>query len=620
MRRLAQGIVGALSLAIMMITQPWDLKSCAPPSCTMDNSYSLLWIIVGTAIEVGFVAIILTVVLVGILGMRDSGRTSEAAVYAALGRSQASTAKLAARRGLIDGVVATGIAFVAAAAVNVYLVLDSGYPLFEQDSALWVARTMTAVVFTAALTLAHVLDAVRPRRTPVERLHEDAAPPAARRFSLGRRTLVLVALIAAGAGVLAGLGLAHDPADGVAGDLAQTMAFAAVIGIGLLGLALFFLVGVPLAQSAIPAAVRAVANLAGALKATRVAEVLRGRATTASGAFARTVLAIAGLALLAGALCTADPAPALAPSYVGTMTIVPASAGQDAAAELAAIPGVGTVVVGDVHGDWPSAFAVDPARVRDVDPTLYGLLMEHPHAAVAGGGFDPGTFAEYPAQGVHITGVVPTSTCCMAFTTPANVSGEPAFAGLLIYAAPGSDPAEVARVVTAFTFTSEDVTSYGGSFAYSSGSYTDFWGAAFMIALVVLVCAGPVVALAWGVAVRRRRDDATLAALGASHRTLTVVGVLETTAIAAVAVGAGLLGGAVLQTGIGMASRARDSLSGLITESYLQVLLHSVAWAPMLWIFVGSVAVFAVVAWIARLFGAGRLPAEQLRAVEAGRI
>ena len=167
MRRLAQGIVGALALAIMMITQPWGLKSCDPESCIMENSYSLLWVIVGTAIEVGMVAIILTVVLVGVLGIRDSGRTSEAAVYAALGRSQGSAARLAARRGLIDGAVATGVAFVAAAAVNVYLVLDSGYALFEQDSALWVARSVMAVVFTGALVVAHVVDAVRPRRTPV---------------------------------------------------------------------------------------------------------------------------------------------------------------------------------------------------------------------------------------------------------------------------------------------------------------------------------------------------------------------------------------------------------------------------------------------------------------------
>ncbi|MCR6712005.1 MAG: hypothetical protein NVV57_04610 [Demequina sp.] len=619
MRRLAQGITGAIALALMMISQPWDLASCAPESCTMDNSYDLLWVIFGTALEVGTVAIILTVVLVGVLGIRDSGRASEAAVYSALGRSQGSAARLAARRGLIDGAVATGIAYAGAGVVNVYLVARSGYQLFEQDSALWVARLVMAVVFTGALTAAHVLDAVRPRRTPVERLHEDAAPPTARRVPLRWRTLALVSIMALGAGVLAGLGLAHDPANGVAGVLAQTLAFGALIGIGLAGLALFFLVGVPLARAAIPAGVRGAASLSGALKATRAAEVVRARATTASGAFSRTVLAIAGLALLAGALCTSDPAPALAPAYIGTMTVQPASAGEDAADELRGQPGVGAVVVGNSYGDWPAAVALEPRDVREVDPALYELLTAHPDAVVAGGGFDPGTFTEYSSQGISISGVVPISTCCMSFTLPANVSGEPPAAGLLIYAAPGTDPAALAATVNGYTFTSTLVTGYGGSFAYSADAFTDGWGALFMIALVLLVCAGPVVALAWGVAVRRRRDDATLAALGASHRTLTAAGVLETTVIAAVAVAAGLLGGAALQTVIGVASRARDSLSGLITDSYLIVLLNSVAWAPMLWIFGGSVIVFAVVAWIARLFGAGRLPAEQLRAVEAGR-
>jgi hypothetical protein len=52
----------------------------------------------------------------------------------------------------------------------------------------------------------------------------------------------------------------------------------------------------------------------------------------------------------------------------------------------------------------------------------------------------------------------------------------------------------------------------------------------------------------------------------------------------------------------------------------LAVLLNSVAWGPILWIFLGTVATFAVVAWTVGVVGGRRLPAEQLRAAEAGRV
>jgi len=620
MRRLAQSIVGALALALMLIAVPWDLKECLPPNCYSSDDASLAWLFFGVIIEVGFFSIILVGVLVGILGIRDSGRASEAAVLAALGRSRGAAVKIAAKRGAIDGAVATGMAFGITGAIQVALMVQAGVPVFSREYGLWFTRLGEAIVLTGALTLAHVIDALRPRRTPVERLYEDAAPPRPRRVSLRWRALALLVIIAGAAGILAGLGLAHDPAFGSAGTLPTLLAQGADLAIALSGLALFFLVGIPLIRMAIPPTVVGAAKVASGLRATQASALLRTRAATASGTSARTVLAIAGLALLAGLLCGADPNPAISPSYVGTVTVTPPSVADAAAGELRELDGVGAVIVGTQYGDYPSAVAVDPADVQGVDRALYELLRGYPSMGIVGGGFDTATFDDFATQGIDIHGVVPISTCCTTFTDATNVSGEPSGAALLVYAAPGADPAAVATAVDSHSFNQTGAEGWGSSLVYYSNGYTDPWGAVLVVALVVVLCLGPVIALAWGVAARRRRDEATLGALGASRRTLTGVAVAETTAIAAASVAGGLLSGAVLQTGFSLASRGSDSLQGLVTPSYLDVLLHSVTWAPILWIFVGAVAVFAGVAWIVGVVGGKRLPAEQLRAAEAGRV
>jgi len=117
---------------------------------------------------------------------------------------------------------------------------------------------------------------------------------------------------------------------------------------------------------------------------------------------------------------------------------------------------------------------------------------------------------------------------------------------------------------------------------------------------------------------RRRREDATLAALGASRRSLTLAAIVETTVVAAVAVAGGLVAGATLHMVVVGASRAEDSLRGVITDNYLQTMVGSVAWSTVGWMFVIAVASFAVVALLVRAFSRGALPAEQLRAAEEG--
>ena len=621
MRRLAQGIVGALALAYMAIAQPWGIDECPPDSCFSSSDASLAWSVLGTLVQVAIPGVILVVVLVAVLGIRDSGRASDAAVYAALGQTQGTAVRNAARRGLLDGAVVTGIAYLATGILNAFLVVSAGYGFLDSgaDPQLWVVRGMMALAFTGMLVLAHVIDAVRPRRTPVERLHEEAAAPRPRRVSLARRSLVLGAVAAMAVGVLVSLAVAHDSVNGAAGVIPSFVARAAVVTLALAGIAIFFAVGAPLLRNAMTPAIKGAAQLTGAVRARNTSAVLRARAATASVGSTRTVIAISGLALLAGSIAGANPAPAFAPSYVGAMTATPEGVGDELARQIGELPGVGAVVVGTATPiDYDLAVVgIDPADLDGVDDQLAAMLKAHPGAVVSGSLWTDVSLDDYVATGIAVTGIVPTSTCCTQIVDRASVAMPLGSSTVLIWAAPGADPAEVSRTVNAFAPDVPDLEGYGGSLI-SEPSSTDLGALLFNVGLLVLIFGGPVVALAYGVVQRRRREDATLAALGASRRSLTLAAIVETTVVAAVAVAGGLLAGATLHMVVVGASRAEDSLRGVITDNYLQTMVGSVAWSTVGWMFVIAVASFAVVALLVRAFSRGALPAEQLRAAEEG--
>jgi len=245
------------------------------------------------------------------------------------------------------------------------------------------------------------------------------------------------------------------------------------------------------------------------------------------------------------------------------------------------------------------------------------MLDEHPGALVSGTIFAELSVDGYAELGVPVTGFLPTSTCCVQVFDSTAIPMRPGGSAVLIWATQGADPAAVARTVDAFSPNVPGLEGYGSSFA-GPGFEMDDASKLASLALLLIVCGGPVVALAYGVVQRRRREDATLAALGASRRSLAGAAVVETTVVAAVAVAGGLLSGALLHMAITAASRARDSLNGVITDSYLQTMWGSVAWSTLGWMFVVAVATFAVVAFIVKSLARGALPAEQLRAAEEG--
>jgi len=280
---------------------------------------------------------------------------------------------------------------------------------------------------------------------------------------------------------------------------------------------------------------------------------------------------------------------------------------------------VGAVVVGTATPiDYDLAVVgIDPADLDGVDDQLAAMLKAHPGAVVSGSLWTDVSLDDYVATGIAVTGIVPTSTCCTQIVDRASVAMPLGSSTVLIWAAPGADPAEVSRTVNAFAPDVPDLEGYGGSLI-SEPSSTDLGALLFNVGLLVLIFGGPVVALAYGVVQRRRREDATLAALGASRRSLTLAAIVETTVVAAVAVAGGLVAGATLHMVVVGASRAEDSLRGVITDNYLQTMVGSVAWSTVGWMFVIAVASFAVVALLVRAFSRGALPAEQLRAAEEG--
>lgn len=616
MRRLAQVLAGVLALGFMLMYVPWDLYNCTGgcnPLNTWDGYVFALYRILVHLV----VAILLTVVLVGVLGMRDVGSASESAVLAALGQSRAAAALAAAKTGAIDAAVAVGAGFVITGGLHVWLIVRSGSPI-DEGLGQWLPRVVVAVIFAFALVAAHVIDATRPRTSPVDLLHADAAEPPARRFPLRARLLVFGTIAGTALGVSAGIALSHDPHDRVAGDTARTIAQGAQITLLFAVIALSLSVGVPLALKAMRPAVLSAANVLGSLKAPRAAQILRARAGTASVSSSRTVLAVCTLALILGASAHVDPAPALSPTYVGSVEVDSPAASSALAAEYRQIEGVGNVLTAPmVLGDYPTV-GVDPGQIAAVDPTLGALLASNPGAIVSPSGFTGVSIADFTAVGIQVTGIVPVSTCCRSFVD-ADQLPPTTTTILLIYSAPGYEPSEVAQRVWEYMPIVDEDSGWNTSTQYDVTHYSQpLWAFVANVALLGLVVGGPVIALAVGVAKRRRRDDATLAALGATRRTLRAVAVVETTVLAAIAVGIGLLCGAVVQSAMAVTARAEDSLDGVITHSYLYVALRSVDWAGLGLIFVIALGIFAAVAWLASHSVSKQLPAEQLRSVHAG--
>lgn len=615
MKRLAGWIAASVALGMMLLALPWDRLSCPPASCSMSTSYDTfgVWAIL-ILIELAIPVAILTAILVGVLGLRDANEPRDVAVMAALGQTRAAAVRKAATTGGRHAAIGVGGAYVLTGILHLAVLAKSGWPLFTTDPELWLGRLATAVVVTVSLVLAHVIDATRPRRTPVERLYEDVAEHAPRRVSLRLRAVIIGGLGAAASGLVVGLALAHDQKNGDASSVAKNTAGIALAVLAVALGAMLLAVVIPWARATAPRVLRASAAIARKVGAPRVAVILDSRASTTSAVAGRIVGVLGAMAFLVAGVASGPTSPALSDRYVETITFGTTGNPQPAIDYYRAIDGVGAVVIGKaqgVHG-IDSPILINPADLTGVDETLRGLLLRYPTAVVGG--------CVSSADNNGVDGFVPTAlvlldTGCGAYANGSAVTFETNAYALLVYANPGVDIRSLATRLNNSSPEDAGITfsGYSGP-GLSSTTWVSNLITAGMLLILVIV---PMAALSVGVARRRRRDDATLAALGAQPRTLRAAVVVEATVVAAFSIAVGLGWGALSHV-IATVNFARTSLGGVITDDYLRWTLSSIAWVPLLVIGASAVVVFGVSAAVAARALQRRTPVENHRPVSSG--
>lgn len=620
MRRLAGGIAGAFALLAMLIMQPWDLTTCDPAFCEHYSDHGSLWLYpLMLAFYLVLPLLVVGVIQVAVLGIRNANSPHDLAVRAALGESQGRALRSAAIRGLYDGALWVGLAYVVAACVHVGIVVSSGWPL-DSEAAMWFIRAIEGVFVIGTLVLAHVIDAARPRRTPVERLFEDARPFRTRRWA---RILGLALGVVGGlaSGAVVGLALTYELAPNFrvtnAAGIAQAVA---VISAVVLGLA----VAIPALRAALPGTLRVTSmRLRGP-----AGSIVSARAGAVSRAGARTVLVLGSFGFLFGAVASTNPSPSLSPTYVGYRLFYDDIDADASADRLRAVDGVADVIVPavreglDTNGNPGALFAVDPQALSGLDDTLAGILTEHPSAIVTNlwRGTADLHLAPTTAWSFTPSGVVPIEPCCAMFTsTESGMESAPGLTAFLIYS---TDPALNGDIqYAAWSIYPSDFAPGGGEGSGMTGSSETYWpGVLIQMGLLALLIGTPMVALAVGVVRARRSEDATLAALGSTPGAIRTALVVETAATSALAVTVGLGLGALTHAGSTALERARSSLTGVITDSYVATAFGSVAWVALAVVLVATVALMAFTAWIASRSASHATPVEALRPESVGGV
>jgi ABC-type antimicrobial peptide transport system permease subunit len=371
---------------------------------------------------------------------------------------------------------------------------------------------------------------------------------------------------------------------------------------------------IPWARARAPHVLRASAVIAQKVHAPRLAVILESRAGTTSAVAGRIVGVLGAMAFLVAAVASGPTSPSLSGRYVETITFGTDANPRTAIDYYRAIDGVGTVVVGTMHNSngIGSPILINPADLSGVDETLRGLLLRYPTAVIGGCG---SAADNNSAKGFVPTGNFLLDNRCGAYVNDSAVTFPTNGYGLLVYAAPGVDTRAVATRLNNNSPQDAGITFSGYSGAGSSG--ISWVGTLVEVGMLVILVIVPMAALSVGVARRRRRDDATLAALGAQPRTLRAAVIVEATVIAAFSIAVGLGWGALAHV-LATVNFARTSLSGVITDSYLHWTLSSIAWVPLLVIGACSVVVFGAAAAIAARALQRRTPVENHRPVSSG--
>ncbi|MCB2411497.1 hypothetical protein LGT39_01370, partial [Demequina sp. TTPB684] len=583
-------------------------------SCTMSTSYVGLGMPALIAALVFAVPVaVLTAILVGLLGVRDANEPRDVAVMAALGQTRAAAMRVAATTGLRHAAIGVGGAYLLTGAAHLAILATTGWPVLTTEVELWLGRFILAGVGSVALILAHVIDATRPRRTPVERLHEDAVDIVDSHRSITRNARIIGCLGGLASGLVVGLAISHDELGGEAPSAVKTTAGVAVTVLAFACVGLLLAVVIPWARGIAPRVLHASAAIAGRFRAPRLAVILDSRAHSASIVGGRIVSVLGGMAFLVGFLSAGPTSPAMSDLFLQSVHFGTTGSPHEVIDQYRAIDGV-TVVVGKAQppSDDFAPVLVNPGDLAEVDETLRALLLRYPRAVIGGCGssLESSGFA-----GFVPSGIVPLERGCVSLVNDSAASVGTGSYALLLYAEEGADRSKVQTILNGISPQGTGVT-YSG-YSTMGASSTTMLGTLVEVGLVVILVVVPMVALSVGVARRRRRDDATLAALGAAPRTLRTAVVVESTAIAAFSVATGLAWGALAHALVTAVNFARLSLGGVITDSYLRWTLSSIAWSDILMIGAAAVLVFGATSAVAALALRRRTPVENHRPVSS---
>lgn len=645
MRRLAALLTGVVALGAMALFLPWDSVECPPSTCTSTSGatdWGPWWVdLMIFAFYVLLPSAIVIAVLVGVLRLRDAANPSDRAIQAALGETRSRAVRRAAWRGLRDGVVAVGIAYLLAGAVHLAMISTiPAYPL-TQDGGMWARRALVALMFVACLVVAHVLNSLRGSRTPVEQLRPDVDQAPISNRSLAIRTMVIVAVMALGAGLVVGTTQSYEPSVDGAPSVLSVVATTGAWIFGLAVVALVWLVLLPLAGRAVPAVVAACGRALARMGARNVAAVLDVRSAHAWIASTWALRVLVTVAFVVGLAASSTPT---APSdldfapIAATIRLSPETQTsrcdaecETSTAELLDTPGIGALVpAATVGSDWnrpaPTALLVDPADLDGVDDVLATQLRDHPEEVVVPyreGGYSA---ADYAALGLSVTGLVDGQNCCnSAIANLSAATGDLGPLGATSFLAYGTD-----EFPTQATYMSVENANMSGAWGFGGGptityDNVDFptnWQYVVVNALIWVVLGTvvlvPVGAVATAAVARRRRDDATLAALGATAHSLRWSVVVESVLTAAIAVAAGLLGGALTHAAISGVTYTLGILNGFSAEGLVTYAVTSVGWATLGLVWLGTFVVFAAASALASRKLGKLSPVEALQPNEEG--
>ncbi|WP_062137446.1 hypothetical protein [Demequina aestuarii] len=603
MRAVAAAISGAYALLIMTAALPWDAAECADATCVTSGADAQFFPTWFTLTALAVPTLLLFVILRGVLGMVSSRDPEEGAVLAALGQTRSTSIRTAALSGLRDGAIAVSAAFLIAAGIHVAMLVGTDLNPVTTSPDMWASRAIMGAAVLLALVLAHITRAAHRPRTPVEALAADLRGEPAHRPSLRVRALLTGTTLALSGGIIAGLAIAERDAGAwdVSFYVTNTAGIAMMVA-WLSALTLGLWVAVPWLRGRRGVVLDAAARAVG--RDGRVGAVLATYAGDRSRASARIVTVLAVLGFLIASVPSQDPYPAVSDRLV-SITSVEGDVDAIALADrYRAIEGVDHVIPAqgimlEYAEPHSSVYAVAPKSLRSWDDPLADALERHPTSVAASlwNGQAPTDLVE--RQEFNAEGIVPIEDCCAAFVNADFVdltSPQPAF---FIFSAEDADIAAVTRAIDDVTWQVPGATGTGSS---TPGGYVDssmpLWNTLVNAVLYAAVFILPLVLVAVGAVRRRRDDDGTLTALGATARTMRAAVAIEMAVVSAFTLAGGMAVGAAIRVLMTALQQGRLSLRSVEVDSALMMGLLSTPWTAMAIVGITSVAVMTITAYL----------------------